>query len=150
MNDLYKLAVAFEKLSQDFKKDAPNMSELPKRQTLENEVQPKIDPYIQFSLNNLGYEPKIKVDGLLGPETQGALEWFKKNHNSSSKDLKSVFLQVKNEAAKLKGEKSNQIAFKVPGEVKSPIDQSSLDNSGANANGFVGNGPKPDHRLFRP
>lgn len=113
MKDLYKLALAFEKASQvrDPLELTTKVPPLP-----DNAIKEFVDPYIQYSLNNLGYPKPIVVDGLLGPETASALEWFKKNFGlTPTTPLASVMQQVKNEAGKLKGSKpSSQLAFKAP------------------------------------
>lgn len=56
--ELYKLACKFEKITK-------------------LAIYGKIDPYLQHTINNMGYKPSLKVDGILGPETEAALNWFK-------------------------------------------------------------------------
>ncbi len=112
MKGLYKLAVAFEKASQ-------TLSLKRVAQKLE-----AIDPFMQYSLNNLGHTPPIKVDGLLGPETKNALNWFKREFGltpTTSPDL--VYKQVRNEAAKLTGKPNQQMVAKAPEQTKAPEQQ---------------------------
>lgn len=43
-----------------------------------------IDPYIQKALHYLGAPGELKTDGILGPQTRAALDWFKEKNNLSS------------------------------------------------------------------
>jgi hypothetical protein len=65
----------------------------------------KIDPQVQVSLNELGYTPALKVDGLLGPETEKALNWFKKTKGYSNLSLNTLLDMVKYVATEENGPK---------------------------------------------
>lgn len=56
----------------------------------------KIDPYLQKKLNDSGYTPALKVDGVLGPATKKAIDWFRGEFNVPGNfDLNDVLEVIK-------------------------------------------------------
>ena len=138
---LYHLASAFEKMAQELKRAPVEMSELPSQEQLRGELPsyPKIDPYIQFSLNNLGYQPALAVDGKLGPQTEKALDWFRGPRGiPMNTPLPLVMKQLTNEIAKQKGKTPFQVA-----KPTSPTDTTQevrrIDETALNVNPESGN-----------
>ncbi len=145
MKGLYKLAVAFEKASQVPAGGYynPNKPSDPKIMSM------------QTSLINLGFPlPGHGADGIMGNETQQALNAFKAQHGLRNASPDVVQTRLHAEADKLLGgrsdEPTNQLAFKVnqpapaPAKSKGLQDMDSLNPK--DPSGFVG----PNHFVNTP
>jgi peptidoglycan hydrolase-like protein with peptidoglycan-binding domain len=174
MKGLYKLAMAFEKASQlasiDPDRVGPNSTPDPRVQKAPANLpshpsKPASDPNVmrqQLCLINLGFPLAKGADGIMGPDTQNAINAFKAKYKLTNSSPDIVAKRIEAEADKILGGVSEESsksmnAFAIPGSPDAAanpagpaaIDFKSLDNSGANANGFVGNGPAPQRRIYQ-
>lgn len=125
MKDLYKLAVAFEKASQGIPslEQIRNISEKgPFGGALKAPGKSAgQDPQVlslQLCLMNLGFPlPKHGADGIMGEETQQAINAFKASRKIPNASPDIVFARIHAEGDKLLGgradEPTNQLAFNV-------------------------------------
>lgn len=153
MKGLYKLAVAFEKASQNMSvkpPSEPNFTQDPNA-PFGPPAPPKAKPQsggngvmaLQQCLINLGFPlPRKGADGIMGDETIRAINAFKARYDLTGASPSAVQARIHSEADKLllaPTEKSNSIAFAIPG---SP-------DAASNPAGPPGSpiGPVGDHKV---
>lgn len=122
MKDLYKLAVAFEKASQVSSGSYYNPAKPSDEKVMS----------LQTCLMNLGFPLQKGADGIMGPETNKAINDFKAKYKLTNASPDIVAARIHAEADKLLGgrtDESTQLSFKV--NQPAPANSGELDKTKA-------------------